>query len=234
MPAKLASSLETTIFRYDLQRFPFPDVIRNYLRTDRLDDLHSDLDLGVLTREKDQSTEFHRAYYDRFDHKFERIYERFLIDVVQPYIGEDIIYQRIPTFRIHLPGNIAVGEFHRDRDYSHADGEINFWVPMTRAWETNTVWIESSEEAADFRPYPLEVGEVLVFDGVNLAHGNKLNETGKTRVSFDFRVIPRSHYAPRTDVTINTGVKFEIGGYFAELESAPAGRVAPGSGKSEA
>src|SRR3954462_5800997 len=137
MTAKPSTSLETTILRYDLQRFPFPDVIRKYLSTDLLDDLHSDLDLGVLTREKDQSTEFHRAYYDRFDNEFERIYECFLIEIVEPFIGEDVVYQRIPTFRVHLPGNIAVGEFHRDRYYSHTDREINFWVPMTRAWETN-------------------------------------------------------------------------------------------------
>jgi hypothetical protein len=217
--------VESTVFQYDVLRYPFPEVVQNYLGTDRLEEIHGDVDLDVLTREKDQSTDFHRAYYTRFGHEFEQIYEPFLIDVVRPFIGEDIIYQRIPTFRVHLPGNIAVGEFHRDRDYSHADGEINFWLPMTRAWDTNAVWIESSEGAADFRPYPVDVGEVLVFDGVNLAHGNKLNETGKTRVSFDFRVIPRSRYMPRSEVSINTGVKFEIGGYFAELENAPIARA---------
>lgn len=79
------------------------------------------------------------------------------------------------------------------------------------------MWIESEEGAEDFRPYPVEVGEVLVFDGVNLAHGNKVNDTAKSRVSFDFRVIPRSEYRPRSDVSVNTGVRFEIGGYFDEL-----------------
>ena len=60
---------------------------------------------------------------------------------------------------------------------------------------------------------------MLVFDGVNLAHGNKLNETGKTRVSFDFRVIARSQYRPRHDAqSVNTGARFEIGGYFEELD----------------
>jgi hypothetical protein len=211
---------ETTVVGYDVDRYPFPAVIADYLGTERLDEIHEGTDVALLTREKDQSTQFHRAYYDSFGPDFERVYKQFLTDVVRPFVGEHLVYQRIPTFRVHLPGNIAVGEFHRDRDYSHGTGEINFWLPVTRAWDTNAVWIESEEGAKDFRPYPVEVGEMLVFDGVNLAHGNKMNETGKTRVSFDFRVIPRSEYRPRTDVSVNTGVRFEIGGYFDELVGA--------------
>lgn len=210
-------AIETTILNYEVDRYPFLAIIQGYLGADRLDEIHEGTNHELLTREKDQSTEFHQAYYERFGEDFERIYKRLLGEVVWPFIGEDLVYQRIPTFRVHLPGNIAVGEFHRDRDYSHGEGEINFWLPVTRAWDTNAVWIESSEGAEDFRPYTVEVGQVLVFDGVNLAHGNKTNETGKTRVSFDFRVIPRSQYKPRTNVSVNTGVKFEIGGYFAEL-----------------
>jgi hypothetical protein len=214
--------IETSVISYDVERYPFPAIIEDYLGADRLDGIHEGTDVALLTREKDQSTEFHRAYYDRFGDDFEDVYEQFLIEVVRPFVGEDLVYQRIPTFRVHLPGNIAVGEFHRDRDYSHGDGEINFWLPVTRAWDTNAVWIESEEGAANFEPHTVEVGQVLVFDGVNLAHGNKTNETGKTRVSFDFRVIPRSQYRPRTDVSVNTGVKFEIGGYFKELSAVDA------------
>jgi ectoine hydroxylase-related dioxygenase (phytanoyl-CoA dioxygenase family) len=216
-------AIETTVLKYDVGLFPFPRLIEGYLGTNRLDSIHEGSSHELLTREKDQSTEFHRTYYDRFGEDFELVYRRFLTEVVRPFFREDLVYQRIPTFRVQLPGNVAVGEFHRDRDYSHGEGEVNFWLPVTRAWGTNAVWIESAEGAEDFRPYPVEVGQVLVFDGVNLAHGNKENETGKTRVSFDFRVIPRSKYRPRTDTSVNTGVKFEIGGYFAELEPAEAG-----------
>jgi hypothetical protein len=30
----------------------------------------------------------------------------------------NFLYQRIPTFRVQLPDNEAVGEFHRDSDYN--------------------------------------------------------------------------------------------------------------------
>ena len=32
--------------------------------------------------------------------------------------------------------------------------------------------------------------EFIVFNGNKCIHGNKLNDTGKTRVSLDFRIIP--------------------------------------------
>ena len=212
-------ALQTQTLDYDVHKYRFPEIIRSWLGVDRLDEIHKGVEYDVFTRETDQSTEFHRRLYEIGD-DFDNVYRSFLADAVRPFIGEDLIYQRIPSFRIHLPDNVAVGEFHRDRDYAHGEGEINFWLPVTPAWDTNSIWIESREGAEDFRPYDVHVGQVLVFDGVNLAHGNRLNETGKTRVSFDFRVIPRSQYRPRHDAqSINMGVRFEIGGYFDELES---------------
>jgi hypothetical protein len=215
--AGLALQIQT--LDYDALKYRFPEIIRSWLGVDRLDEIHKGVEYEVFTRKTDQSTEFHRRLYEIGD-DFYNVYRSFLADVVLPFIGEDLIYQRIPSFRIHLPDNVAVGEFHRDRDYAHGEGEINFWLPVTPAWDTNSVWIESREGAEDFRPYDVDVGQVLVFDGVNLAHGNRLNETGKTRVSFDFRVIPRSQYRPRHDAqSINMGMRFEIGGYFDELDA---------------
>ena len=45
-------------------------------------------------------------------------------------------------------------------------------------------------------------------------HGNKDNVTSQTRVSFDFRVIPKSRYINSNHLTINTKIPFGIGGYY--------------------
>jgi hypothetical protein len=37
----------------------------------------------------------------------------------------------LPPSRVHLPNNVAVGAKHRDFDYNHPEGEINFWLPVT-------------------------------------------------------------------------------------------------------
>ena len=96
---------------------------------------------------------------------------------------DEIIYQKIPTFRVHLKDNQAVGEWHRDRDYNHGKSEINIWLPFTDAYDTNTIWIESEEDKNDFKPYNVSYGEVLVFNGANLIHGNKTAGHGKSDMS---------------------------------------------------
>jgi hypothetical protein len=52
-----------------------------------------------------------------------------------------------------------------------------------------------------------------------LKHGNKINTTKKTRVSFDFRVIPKSEYRPSSHNSVNTGLKFKIGEYYDFIET---------------
>ena len=211
--------VQTVLVDYDLDQYPLPELVREQLGVEQLDSIHESADYPLLTRENDQKTVFHERFYSIGD-EFFRVYHRLLADVVQPLFGENLIYQRVPTFRVHLPNNVAVGEVHRDRDYSHGQGEVNLWLPFTPAFETNTIWIESSEGSDDLRPYPCNVGQMLMFDGVNLLHGNVKNETGKTRVSVDFRVIPASRYVARQAQTINTKLDFSVGGYFADLAEA--------------
>ena len=91
---------------------------------------------------------------------------------------------------------------------------MNFIVPFTRADGTSATWIESEDGKGDYRPYNLSLGEVLVFAGANLRHGNHPNRTGQNRLSMDFRALRMSDYVPDSHKTINTGIRFVIGGYW--------------------
>ena len=87
---------------------------------------------NVLDVDSDQSTSFHKVFYDnanKEDSKFNSIYKKFIHNEVVKEMGEDIIYQRYPTFRAHLPDNLGVGAFHKDRDYNHGVTEVNFGCP---------------------------------------------------------------------------------------------------------
>jgi len=56
-----------------------------------------------------------------------------------------------------------------------------------------------------------------MFDGANLKHGNKMNTTDVTRISFDFRILKKSFYNHEIHKTSKTqGMKFSIGEYFQE------------------
>ena len=94
--------------------------------------------------------------------------------------------------------------------------ELNYFVPLTRAYDTNTIWAESEEDKGDFKPINSDYGECVEWEASKLTHGNKDN-ISDTRVSFDFRVIPESRYIESNHLTINTKIPFGIGGYYEVL-----------------
>jgi len=210
---------------YDTNQFNFLEIISNYLKVKDLSLIHQDKDFNYYTkfnRETDQQTHYHKLYYELSrTEEFTLLYTKFILEVIKPQFGEDIVYQTIPTFRLHFPGNIAVGEYHRDRNYRDENWasevkELNFFLPFTDAYETNTIWVESEEGKEDFSPVKAKYGQVVMWDGANLLHGNKTNEESTTRVSCDFRVMPVSRYKPSEHGSINTKSKFQIGGYYSQ------------------
>lgn len=216
-PGATIDELETiapALHSYALDRHDFAPAVADVLGVANLECLGGERSYGRFTRETDQSTDFHSRFYASFE-KIRPRYRRFLAEVAAAIIGEPFCFQRVPTFRVHLPANVAVGEWHTDGDYHHPVGELNFWIPLTEAWESNTIWIETSLGRGDCTPIPhLRPGQFLTFDAVRWRHGNVANQTGATRVSFDFRCIPLSRYRPCDGQTVNTRQRLVIGDYF--------------------
>lgn len=214
------------VINYNTSKFNFKEIIQKSLNTKTLAFIHKNDDFVYnekFERKNDQSTHYHKLYYDfsRTD-EFQNMYKSFIEEIIKPEFGEEVVYQTIPTFRLHFPGNIAVGEYHRDRNYRDEKWardvkEVNFFLPFTDAFGTNTIWVESEEDKQDFQPIEVEYGQIVMWDGSNLLHGNKTNEERTTRVSFDFRVMPISRYKPSTKGSINTGTEFALGGYYSKI-----------------
>ena len=93
---------------YDTKKFPFKEVVKEMLQVESLEKLHELEHYDVLEREKDQSTKWHRAYYDNFAEKFYPLYVEFVNHIKERFGYEEIVYQRIPTFRAHLVENLGV------------------------------------------------------------------------------------------------------------------------------
>lgn len=209
------------IHNYDLKRYNFPVMVAQLLqaRTDELSVLHflARDNTGVFGVGPDQKTVWHDRFYGMDDGgRFMKSYREFVQEVIQPIFAEPLVYQKKPTFRVQYTGNVGVGEFHKDKDYHHNRAEVNIWLPVTEAYGNNTIWVESKEDAGDYHPIRVSPGQFLQFNGCHLKHGNKINDTGKTRVSFDFRVIPQSQYKENPDagVSVVRGIKFVLGGYY--------------------
>jgi len=203
-------------FSYNTNKYEFASMLQDVFSCVDISCLHEDIE--VFNVDTDQSSKYHKIFYSLSnDHKFFINFKRFVEDEVRPLFDEDILFQKKPTFRVHMKGNVAVGGYHKDRDYNHSEHEINFFVPLTEAFGSNTVWVESEEDKGDFSPMEASYGEYYMWNGANLTHGNKKNDTGSTRVSFDFRVLPKSKYKRSGKKSITQGVAFEIGKYYDEL-----------------
>ena len=207
---------------YDVNKYCFRHEIEQMFGTSELEKIHKieECDFGVLNMETDQTTKLHKNFYKKVrESNFLGEYKKFLREVILPQFNEPLLYQKIPTFRVQVPNNLSVAEFHNDKSYSHSPEEVNIFLPITDAKETYTIWAESEENLADYSPMNAEYGEYYIWDGANLKHGNKINQSDVSRFSVDFRVMPYSKYDD-TNVkeTVTTKTKLRLGSYFELME----------------
>jgi ectoine hydroxylase-related dioxygenase (phytanoyl-CoA dioxygenase family) len=208
---------------YDTKKYDFRKIVSEMLEvwegdTIPLEDLHTLEHYELLVREKDQSTIWHKRYYQKYKEQFLPTYLELVKELKERFGYDEIIYQVIPTFRVQLAeGNLGVGEWHKDKSYNHGTSEVNFWMPFVNTNEQNTIWMESKEDKGDYKPYEVKYGEILVFSGANLIHGNKNNDSSQTRVSVDFRLVDPNKFIPNEAGSINMKTKFDVGGYFEKI-----------------
>jgi hypothetical protein len=206
-----------TLHDYPLIDYPFAELVADELHVDDLTGLSADL--PQRTWRTDQQSPWHGLFYDGFT-AWCWLFDLFVREVIGPLVGEPFYYQAVPTFRVHLPGNVAVGEVHTDAQYNHPPGEINYWLPLTPAADTASVWIQGDDgmlHAPDVEP-----GQFVEFSAVTRRHGNKINQTGRSRVSFDFRALPvRLLPLIEGPPTEHTKLRFVPGGYYAAEPISP-------------
>ena len=148
-------------FTYSTEEYNFTQIIKDWFQTDDLTKLHEHKNYSeVFSRKRDQSTDWHKLFYHkvRYDKAFSELYKEFLLQLVRPrYNGEEIVFQNIPNLRVHLVGNVSVGEWHKDKYYRDTKWaerikELNYYLPLTNTNEANTLWSESEEGKDDFSP----------------------------------------------------------------------------------
>lgn len=218
------SKQRTTTVKYDTGKYDFVRIITELFSIGQLENIHESLFEQYKEQfqvGKDSSTVFHTKFYDRYREgwsEMQRLYDTFISEVIAPNYDEDILYQAFPTFRVHLTGNVAVGAFHNDAEFNHPQGEVNYIIPLTNSDGTASCWLESEPGKRDFEPIKMVIGELISFNGNELTHGNKKNETEKTRVSMDFRILPISKYdESNSGESVTRSTKFKEGAYYKRL-----------------
>ena len=169
---------------------------------------------------------------------FDALFHRFVREVIEPAVVAEagaaaapLYYERRAMLRLNLPFADRTGiGMHCDAEFGHPVTELNFWVPLTDAFGSNSLWVESAPMKGDFRPVTLKVGQMLRFWGNQCRHFNQPNATASTRVSFDFRVLLYNTWLPHTAVVrlpprmlpARKRVRHKLGGFFACTDEAAA------------
>jgi hypothetical protein len=180
----------------------------------------------------DRDSIFIKDFYNFIDNTsdFEYIYFNFVQCHIKPFFPNEtnLVVQKTPNIRISFPELTAIGQhkelshddevigIHCDNDFGHSEEEINFIIPITDMFDTNSIYFEPILNSAvchsEYNNLNISPDHFFIGYFNKLKHYNKINKTGKTRISLDFRIIPYSKYMEKSEFF--KGTKFEIGNYF--------------------
>jgi len=219
------------VFSYDTTVYKFDEIIKKIFDVSSLTDIHtySDINNGIVSRTADTSTHYHKKFYESEHYsEFIQLYYKFVKEVILPIFDTtdyQFVVQKDAAFRINPPNGTALGfcpndpdgkiGFHCDSDYNHQPGEINFILTMSGQSGNNSCYIETSPHSEIYKSVDIKYGEFISFYGNKCRHYNRLNDTGVSRVSIDFRVMPISKYDSTYSLTsVTKGKQFIIGDYY--------------------
>jgi len=209
-------SVHGMTFQYELSKYPFRDELEKLFGLE-LQDLHLWLgDFEKFDRKNDQQTIVHRVFYSNYSNIIEPIYKDFITNFLSQIIDFPFSYQVIPTFRLGLPGNRFVGEYHTDAKYNHPDFELNFNMGLSNNLKPCCLMSEKVSNTNEFYPLECENGEIFSFNHIDCLHGSEINTTDQTMVSMDFRVAMIPFYEEIDAKSVNMNSSFKIGDYFSK------------------
>ena len=172
--------------------------------TDKLDELEfedskSIKQFGVDDRQMEYVKLFHK-FFDSND-ELQNAYESMVMDIVKEHYKCDVYFQITPNIRLHQPESTSLGRrdidpegmigYHSDNEFNHPKGEDNWIYAITDMFDSNSLYYGDYDDVHNVN---LKQGEFASFDFNVIKHWNKINKTGKTRLSLDFRIM-------RTDVS---------------------------------
>jgi len=206
--------------RYDANKYQFDMFVKRCYGVEDLTKLHlldSELcNAPLLTQDNEAETFFHKTFYNSDLTEITEVFRDFVSCEISPLFDGDFLYQAFPSYRVQVPNQVAVSNWHYDNDeeHNHPEWEINFQVAVTDMYGSNCMWIESVPGLGDFSPLEMKYGEYAIFDGNRCRHGNHQNTTDSSRVSLDFRVLPFGRFDPNNIKYSYYGKPFADGGYY--------------------
>ncbi len=186
----------------------------------KLENVHLYVKKNQFTKENSSSDitrNILTEYFFNKDKIFFNIYKKIIFQLKRE-LQFDFLYQKDPFLRFNFPTKKKEDNLlpHVDLALGHPPGEINIWLPITNVSKNNSMSISTLEYSNNFFskynfnfqkyikaynysikkkaekiliPYVAKKGEAAIFDG-RIMHKSLLNNSKKTRVSLDFRILP--------------------------------------------
>ena len=209
------------INNYDNDSYDFRPFVKDCFKINDLDMIHVNNPKYDVFKEfgPDVQTWYHETFYNYLrndkNNKMQNMYDKLIINVILPYLGlKEALVQKFPSFRIQLPNNKAVAKIHTDNNLGHPFGEINFTYSFTDMYDTNTIYIEKMPRSKMFVPINMKANNNICFNGNLCMHYNEINDTGKSRISMDYRILPIEYFPKEDFFSHTTKKKFIDGGYY--------------------
>ena len=213
---EVRKELHTKKYNYDVEKYPFKDVLESLFGVE-LENIHQWLgEYSEFSKDNDQNTIVHKVFYANFEEKISSLYFDFIKNEIANFIPNDFYYQLIPTFRVGLPGNKFLGEYHKDSNYNHQDYELNINLGLSNYLGSACLRTEKKPDSKNFISLECPYGQVFSFDHINCLHGCEINSTDKTMISFDFRLALSNFYFKSSAKSISNRTSFNTGEYFSK------------------
>lgn len=187
-----------------------------------ISDFNNDLsDLHNFVQKKDVN-DLRLSLFNLINSKIE--WENLILDICGDDLkykhGSDLLVQSKINLSIQMPNDeTSVLPIHTDSSSADSPFQSNIWIPLTDAFDTNSMYVLDKEQTLQFvnnsvkkklkefhssnfnikkeNFINVKFGQILLFNP-SILHGNMLNETNKTRVSLNLRV--KSMFSPEPDL----------------------------------
>lgn len=209
------------ILNYDNAQYDFRPYLKECFNVNDLSMIHENNPSysKFETFGPDVATWYHKTFYDFLNtergENMQKLYDKMIKNVILPYLKLDkALVQKFPSFRIQLPNNVAVAKKHTDNSLGHPIGEINFTYTFTDMYDTNSIWIEKMPRSEQYIPIEMKANNNCSFNANLCMHYNKLNQTNKSRISMDYRILPMNYVPNIESFSHSTNKKFIDGEYY--------------------
>ena len=207
-------NFENKTLEYDLEAYPWDiwvleEIKKEFPSVTSLENIHNEIP-------EEEIFEVCIFVQDLFKtERWMRNLSRFAKRYISPLLDEDFLIKRQPTLNLVVPNQERLGRrlpFHQGIFYDNGRGQGTIWMPLTKSFGSNAMWIINTEESRQLTkkvieeqwdvstfekhcmklayPVELDVGQAHLFNQESI-HGNINNTTEVTRMALDWHVLPK-------------------------------------------